>query len=407
MVESTAEPRGGPGRAAAPTAEELSRGREERAASYPSPFSSLREQMPFSASTHAMEGDPGANAPSPRPLPRVFPTMRENSYSRFSSSTQKLGMMIAGEAGPRSPRGEESPPSGEGIAGWCPIMPTAGVGPMGGANRNLLVKASWHQFVIFSRMPEEVIEEFLSRMRPRTFVSGQKIIHEGAVGTSLFLVDYGTVQAVMGTRVLQELASGECVGEMGLLSTIRKLKEERKDWTLNLRSCNVVAVTNCRLLELTVEKVIEVMRTAGWSATDLAKMLEPMETMEKVKRENISRHLISRMAAGRNSLTAGANSEGGSPATPTRIDPGGGSPHQGTTQAQWGSGSTLLLGPEEGSAAASRVESPRGSVVALNIRLAGIASRTAEGKPPRGLLYMQLEMARYSREEEADEALWK
>ncbi|KAJ1474078.1 cyclic nucleotide-binding-like protein [Baffinella frigidus] len=295
MVESTAEPRGGPGRAAAPTAEELSRGREERAASYPSPFSSLREQMPFSASTHAMEGDPGANAPSPRPLPRVFPTMRENSYSRFSSSTQKLGMMIAGEAGPRSPRGEESPPSGEGIAGWCPIMPTAGVGPMGGANRNLLVKASWHQFVIFSRMPEEVIEEFLSRMRPRTFVSGQKIIHEGTVGTSLFLVDYGTVQAVMGTRVLQELASGECVGEMGLLSTIRKLKEERKDWTLNLRSCNVVAVTNCRLLELTVEKVIEVMRTAGWSATDLAKMLEPMETMEKVKRENISRHLISRM----------------------------------------------------------------------------------------------------------------
>jgi hypothetical protein len=44
-------------------------------------------------------------------------------------------------------------------------------------------------------MPEAVVSDFLSRMRPRTFLKGQKIIFEGSVGTSLFLVDYGSVQA--------------------------------------------------------------------------------------------------------------------------------------------------------------------------------------------------------------------
>jgi hypothetical protein len=113
---------------------------------------------------------------------------------------------------------------------------------------------------------------------------------EGAVGTSIFFFDYGVAHATLGGRIIQELRSGEVVGEMAFLSACRKLLVPGSvdSWSVLLRSCDVVAYTDCRCIELTVHSFLQAIQSHGSeAANEIHRVLESLEPLETLRRRRI------------------------------------------------------------------------------------------------------------------------
>jgi CRP-like cAMP-binding protein len=79
-------------------------------------------------------------------------------------------------------------------------------------------------------------------------------------------VDYGIVNASLNGKVVQTLGSGEIFGEMTFMATCRKLlgldppsNVGAKDWSIVLRSCDIVTGQDCRCMELCVQDFLTVM----------------------------------------------------------------------------------------------------------------------------------------------------
>jgi len=110
------------------------------------------------------------------------------------------------------------------------------------------------------------------------------------VGTSIFFFDYGVAHATLGGRIIQELRSGEVVGEMAFLSACRKLLVPGSvhSWSVLLRSCDVVAYTDCRCIELTVHSFLQAIQSCGSEeANEIQRVLESLEPLETVRRRRI------------------------------------------------------------------------------------------------------------------------
>ena len=84
------------------------------------------------------------------------------------------------------------------------------------------------------------------------------------------------MNASLNGNVVQTLGSGEIFGEMAFVATCRKLLGHdprsivgAKDWSIVLRSCDIVAGQDCRCMELCVQDFLTVMHATIASADNI------------------------------------------------------------------------------------------------------------------------------------------
>jgi CRP/FNR family cyclic AMP-dependent transcriptional regulator len=117
---------------------------------------------------------------------------------------------------------------------------------------------------LFSAVATRELEDVASVAEELYYKRGERIVTEGEVGDSLYLIKQGKV--VISKRVsadssatLAELGAGECFGEMSAID------EE-------VRSASVLADGDCTLLRISKEALIEVVLNAPHLGVELLKI---------------------------------------------------------------------------------------------------------------------------------------
>lgn len=94
---------------------------------------------------------------------------------------------------------------------------------------------------------------------PRVVPAGTEIFHQGDAGDSMFAVVDGTVEIILGDRVLETIVAGEIFGEMSLID-----KSPRSASARAKTECKVAAIDEKRFLFMVQQTpffALEVMRT--------------------------------------------------------------------------------------------------------------------------------------------------
>ena len=74
----------------------------------------------------------------------------------------------------------------------------------------------------FHAFPDEEIEEILNASTMRTFQSGDTIIAEGEIDNAFYIIVLGKAEVRKGEQRLQTLQNGDCFGEIGMLSALKR-----------------------------------------------------------------------------------------------------------------------------------------------------------------------------------------
>jgi HEAT repeat protein len=89
------------------------------------------------------------------------------------------------------------------------------------------------QVPMFASLDADDLEELASVVEERRFDPDKELFHEGDVGDAVYLVVRGKVRVVAGTKTLNELGPGSCIGEMAVLdgaprsATVRAIERTR------------------------------------------------------------------------------------------------------------------------------------------------------------------------------------
>lgn len=95
---------------------------------------------------------------------------------------------------------------------------------------------------LFSQIPGEDLARVAQIAEELDFEEGERIMQEGEMGDSMYLIVDGVVHVFKGERKVVELSERECVGEMAILdseprsatvqakSVVRALRIEREDF---------------------------------------------------------------------------------------------------------------------------------------------------------------------------------
>jgi small-conductance mechanosensitive channel/CRP-like cAMP-binding protein len=105
-----------------------------------------------------------------------------------------------------------------------------------------LVQAALGAVAILAPLSDEQRAELARRSRLREYAAGEAIVRQGAAGSSMFVIQDGEAVVTLAAprREVAHLKAGDFFGEMSLL-------------TGDPRSATVTAVTDCAVLEITVE----------------------------------------------------------------------------------------------------------------------------------------------------------
>lgn len=102
---------------------------------------------------------------------------------------------------------------------------------------------------IFGGVRDEILELILGDATELSFAEGDFIFHENDPGNTMFVLRAGEVAVLkLWDKVyyrLNSLAAGDCIGEMSLID-------------LGRRSATVLAMTDCKALELTSASLFKV-----------------------------------------------------------------------------------------------------------------------------------------------------
>lgn len=74
----------------------------------------------------------------------------------------------------------------------------------------------------FHAFPDEEIEEILNASSMRTFQPGETIIAEGEIDNAFYIIVLGKADVTKGEQRLQTLQKGDCFGEIGMLSSLKR-----------------------------------------------------------------------------------------------------------------------------------------------------------------------------------------
>jgi len=94
---------------------------------------------------------------------------------------------------------------------------------------------------IFGALKESTLEYLCEQSVVRFALAGESFFREGDVAQSLFVLESGAAKveksAIDGQRLLHRFGPGDCFGEMALVD-------------MNPRSASVIALTDCKALEI-------------------------------------------------------------------------------------------------------------------------------------------------------------
>lgn len=113
---------------------------------------------------------------------------------------------------------------------------------------------------LFSQIPGEDLARVAQIAEELDFEPGERIMQEGEMGDSMYLIVDGVVQVFKGPRVVVELSERECVGEMAILDS-------------EPRSASVVARGAVRALRIEREDFYELMNEKAEIARGIIKVL--------------------------------------------------------------------------------------------------------------------------------------
>ncbi|MGE0737317.1 MAG: cyclic nucleotide-binding domain-containing protein [Alphaproteobacteria bacterium] len=133
------------------------------------------------------------------------------------------------------------------------------------------------QVPFFSRLVAPRIAEITQHLRPRIVEPGETIVRRGEPAESMYFIASGEVEVALHPHPIR-LKGGQFFGEMALLGKAR-------------RSATVVAVTECRLLELESEDFEELMESDAELRETIARTAhERAEELEHHRREHAKSH---------------------------------------------------------------------------------------------------------------------
>lgn len=113
---------------------------------------------------------------------------------------------------------------------------------------------------IFRRVPQELLSELSSRLRPFPVSAGVRIVTEGEEGEELYIVRSGEVAVQHGDDVLRRIGPGSVFGELAVLDPAP-------------RSADVIATTDTDLLILDRTTLLDLMGRQPEVAADIITML--------------------------------------------------------------------------------------------------------------------------------------
>ncbi|HUP92924.1 MAG TPA: cyclic nucleotide-binding domain-containing protein, partial [Solimonas sp.] len=74
----------------------------------------------------------------------------------------------------------------------------------------------------FNSFSDEEIDEILNASLMVTYTAGQSIIEEGDIDNAFYIIALGSADVRKGGKVLHRLDKGDCVGEIGFLTTAKR-----------------------------------------------------------------------------------------------------------------------------------------------------------------------------------------
>uniref|UniRef100_A0A7S0H7X9 protein-tyrosine-phosphatase n=1 Tax=Hanusia phi TaxID=3032 RepID=A0A7S0H7X9_9CRYP len=97
----------------------------------------------------------------------------------------------------------------------------------------------------------------ISGMVLRTFESGETILDEGTIGTSMYFLDIGSARVIKKGVHVNDLFAGDFFGEGSFIATVATFKNQTQQFPVHLmnrkRTASIIASEACRCLELSVK----------------------------------------------------------------------------------------------------------------------------------------------------------
>ena len=129
-----------------------------------------------------------------------------------------------------------------------------------------------YEFSNFGRLPGSALQALVEKLKPKEWAKGEIILREGEPAGPMYIIEKGRVRIYSGTngqvRQLAFLREGNFFGELSILTEAR-------------RAATVQALTDCRLLALAPESVLEM----NQQFPEFARLMEERRAQYSVETE--------------------------------------------------------------------------------------------------------------------------
>jgi CRP-like cAMP-binding protein/HEAT repeat protein len=139
-------------------------------------------------------------------------------------------------------------------------IPSPDAGRDGGGMSVIDKVAALHRAGIFAAVPEEILSEYAPMALLRTFPAGTSIMRAGESGSTLCIVDAGSVRVFRGNQTLATLSAGDVFGELSALSP-------------EVRTASIEAMEDTRVLELDAGSMNRMLAERGEAADGVIRVL--------------------------------------------------------------------------------------------------------------------------------------
>src|SRR5262249_35198564 len=96
-----------------------------------------------------------------------------------------------------------------------------------GLERNLRILIDWILDIPFRNDIAVLAPAQTERMQRKRFESGDEVISQGDVGEAAYIVESGRLEVLKNGVKVDELAGGDCFGELALLSGVKRTASVR------------------------------------------------------------------------------------------------------------------------------------------------------------------------------------